>query len=140
MPQTHSKSRLARLGGLAAQLPRKANEALDFSGRCAVALPKTAAFPGSVDWCSLPRLIQEIGADALPITSAASLLVGIIIGVPWCVTTRGASWVRLLTFLELVVVAHFRELGPLVTAIVVAEAIGCWSRVGDRYDEGVRGN
>jgi phospholipid/cholesterol/gamma-HCH transport system permease protein len=121
-PQTDSMSRLARLGGLAAQLPRKANEALDFSGRCAVALPKTAAFPGSVDWRSLPRLIQEIGADALPITSAASLLVGIIIG--FLGVSQLGRFGAVAYVPELVVVAHFRELGPLVTAIVVAGRSG----------------
>ena len=36
--------------------------------------------PGSVDWRSLPALIQEIGANALLVTSAANLLVGVIIG------------------------------------------------------------
>ena len=63
-----------------AHLPGKANDAFDFIGRCAVAIPKAAVTPSSVDWRSLPRLMQEIGADALPVTSAANLLVGIIIG------------------------------------------------------------
>jgi phospholipid/cholesterol/gamma-HCH transport system permease protein len=117
-----SMSRLARIGALAAQLPGKAGDALDFGGRCAVALPKTAASPNSVDWHSLPRLMQEIGADALPVTSAANLLVGVIIGF------LGVSQLRrfgAVTYVpELVVVAHFRELGPLVTAIVVAGRSG----------------
>jgi hypothetical protein len=56
---------------MASGLPTKATDALDFTGRFAAALPKTIATPGSVDWHSLPRLIQEIGADALPVTSAA---------------------------------------------------------------------
>jgi len=67
-------SPLARLGAIAAQIPTKANDAFDFSGRCAAALPKLAAAPGSVDWCSLPKLMQEIGADGLPVASAANLL------------------------------------------------------------------
>jgi len=67
-------SPLARLGAIAAQIPAKANDAFDFSGRCAAALPKLAAAPGSVDWCSLPKLMQEIGADGLPVASAANLL------------------------------------------------------------------
>src|SRR5262249_33086170 len=73
-------SPLMRIGAVAADLPGKANEALDFTGRCAAALPKAAATPNSVDWSSLPRLIQEIGADALGVTSAANLLIGIIVG------------------------------------------------------------
>jgi phospholipid/cholesterol/gamma-HCH transport system permease protein len=121
-PPTHSMSRLARIGALAAQLPGKANDAFDFGGRCAVALPKTAASPGSVDWRSLPRLMQEIGADALPVTSAANLLVGIIIG--FLGVSQLGRFGAVAYVPELVVVAHFRELGPLVTAIVVAGRSG----------------
>jgi phospholipid/cholesterol/gamma-HCH transport system permease protein len=120
--QTHAMNPLMRIGALSADVHRKATEALDFTGRCAAALPKAAATPGSVDWPSLPRLIQEIGADALPVTSAANLLVGIIIGF------LGASQLGPLGAVAyvpgLVVVAHFRELGPLVTAIVVAGRSG----------------
>jgi phospholipid/cholesterol/gamma-HCH transport system permease protein len=115
-------SALARMGELAAQVPGKANRALDFTGRCAVALPQTAATPGSVDWRSLPRLSQEIGADALPVTSAANLLLGVIIaflGVSQLGRFGAVTYVP-----ELVVVAHFRELGPLVTAIIVAGRSG----------------
>jgi phospholipid/cholesterol/gamma-HCH transport system permease protein len=120
--QTHPISAMARIGAFAARLPDKANEALDFSGRCAVALPKTAASPRSVDWRSLPRLLQEIGADALPVTSAANLLVGIIIG--FLGVSQLGRFGAVVYVPELVVVAHFRELGPLVTAIVVAGRSG----------------
>ena len=120
--QTRVMSPLTRIGELAADVPSKVNEALDFTGRCAAALPKTAATPSSVDWPSLPRLIQEIGADALPVTSAANLLVGIIIGF------LGVSQLGIFGAVAyvpgLVVVAHFRELGPLVTAMVVAGRSG----------------
>jgi phospholipid/cholesterol/gamma-HCH transport system permease protein len=66
--------------------------------------------------------MQEIGADALPVTSAANLLVGIIIallGVSQLGRFGAVAYVP-----ELVVVAHFRELGPLVTAIIVAGRSG----------------
>jgi phospholipid/cholesterol/gamma-HCH transport system permease protein len=113
---------LTRIGALAAHLPGEATEALEFTGRCAVALLKAAAAPNSVDWRSLPRLIQEIGADGLPVTSAANLLVGVIIGF------LGVSQLGRFGVIgyvpELVVTAHFRELGPLVTAIVVAGRSG----------------
>ena len=121
-PQTPATSPLARIGALAAQLPRKAYETLHFIGRDAAALPKAAAKPSSVDWRSLPRLIQEIGADALPVTSAANLLVGVIIG--FLGVSQLGRFGAVAYVPELVVVAHFRELGPLVTAIVVAGRSG----------------
>ena len=61
-------------------LPGKVTEVFDFIGRCAVALPKAMAAPGSVNWRALPRLLQGIGADGLVVTGAANLLVGLIVG------------------------------------------------------------
>jgi phospholipid/cholesterol/gamma-HCH transport system permease protein len=78
--------------------------------------------PRSVDWRSLPALVQSIGADGLPVAAAANLLVGLIIGflgVSQLGRFGATSFVP-----ELVVVAHFRELGPLVTAVVIAGRSG----------------
>jgi phospholipid/cholesterol/gamma-HCH transport system permease protein len=120
--QPRVMSLLTRIGALAADVPGKANEALDFTGRCAAALPKATAIPSSVDWPSLPRLIQQIGADALPVTSAANLLVGIIIG--FLGVSQLGRFGELAFVPGLVVAVHFRELGPLVTAMVVAGRSG----------------
>lgn len=121
-PQATFRSPLARVGALAAQLPSKASDAFDLIGRDAAALPKVVAKPTSVDWRSLPRLLQQIGADALPVTSAANLLIGSIIGF------LGASQLGQFGGVghvpEQVIVAHFRDLGPLVTAMVVAGRSG----------------
>ena len=113
---------LSRIGTVGAQLPATVNDALDFIGRCAAAVPKAVAIPGSIDWRSLPRLIQEIGADALLVTSAANLLVGIIIG--FLGVSQLGRFGAVAYVPELVVVAHFRELGPLITAVVVAGRSG----------------
>jgi phospholipid/cholesterol/gamma-HCH transport system permease protein len=122
VPQARAMSTLARIGAAAAALPGTVNDALDFTGRCAVALPKAALAPRTVDWRSLPRLLQEIGADALLVTSAANLLVGLIIGFLGVAQLGRFGAVAFVP--ELVVVAQFRELGPLVTAIVVAGRSG----------------
>jgi phospholipid/cholesterol/gamma-HCH transport system permease protein len=121
-PRPPALSPLARLGALAAQLPGQANVAFDFTGRCAVALPKATATPNSVDWRSLPTLIQEIGADALPVTCAANLLVGIIIG--FLGVSQLGRFGAVDYVPQLVVVAHLRDLGPLITAMVVAGRSG----------------
>jgi phospholipid/cholesterol/gamma-HCH transport system permease protein len=117
-----STTTLARIGSAAAQLPDTLTAAFDFAGHCASALPKVAVSPRSVDWRSLPTLLQGIGADGLIVTGAANLLVGLIIGllgVSQLARFGAVSFVP-----ELVVVAQFRELGPLVTAIVVAGRSG----------------
>jgi phospholipid/cholesterol/gamma-HCH transport system permease protein len=121
-PPPPRPGRLARLGEAGAQLPGLATGAFNFVGSVAVALPRAALFPRSVDWRSLPRLIQEVGADALPVTSAANLLVGLIVG--FLGVSQLGRFGAVIYVPELVVVAQFRELGPLVTCIVVAGRSG----------------
>jgi phospholipid/cholesterol/gamma-HCH transport system permease protein len=113
---------LARIGAVAAQVPGEANEALDFTGRCASAVPKVAATPGSVDWRSLPRLIQEIGAGGLLVTGAANLLIGAIFG--FLGTSQLGPLGAINYAPEMLVVAHFRDLGPLITGMIVAGRSG----------------
>ena len=119
---TRRMSSLDRLGILAAGVPAMVTGALDFLGHAAAAVPKAFLSPRSVDWSSLPRLIQAIGADGLLVTSAANLLVGVIIG--FIGVSQLGRFGAVLYIPELVVIAHFRELGPLVTAIVVAGRSG----------------
>jgi phospholipid/cholesterol/gamma-HCH transport system permease protein len=121
-PPARRRNALTRIGAAAAGLPSGVTGALDFTGRFAVAVPKAIATPRSVDWHSLPRLLQEIGADGLVVTGAANLLVGLIIGMLGI--SQLARFGAVAYVPELVVVAQFRELGPLVTAIVVAGRSG----------------
>jgi len=121
-PAGRRVSALVQLGGLVRQVPRTAGAVLDFLGRFAAALPKAIAAPRSVNWGSLPALLQEVGADSFVVTGAANLLVGVIIaflGISQLGRFGAVSFVP-----ELVIVAQFRELGPLVTAIVVAGRSG----------------
>jgi phospholipid/cholesterol/gamma-HCH transport system permease protein len=113
---------LARLGSVAAEWSSALHGTLDFAGRSFVAFPRAVMAPRSVDWHSLPRLVQDIGADGLLVASAANLLVGVIIG--FLGVSQLGRFGATVYVPELVVVAHFRELGPLVTAIVVAGRSG----------------
>ena len=113
---------LARFGVVTAALPGTVTSALDFLGQAAAAVPRAFLSPRSVDWSSLPRLMQAIGADALPVTSAANLLVGVIIG--FLGVSQLGRFGAVVFVPELVVVTQFRELGALVTAIVVAGRSG----------------
>ncbi len=122
-PQTSRRmSLLAQLGSVAAAVPVRVIGALDFLGHAAAAIPQAVVSPRSVDWSSLPRLMQAICADALPVTSAANLLIGLIIG--FLGVSQLGRFGAEVYVPELVVIAQFRELGPLVTAIVVAGRSG----------------
>jgi phospholipid/cholesterol/gamma-HCH transport system permease protein len=112
---------LARVGAAAAQAPITARAGFNFIGEFVAAIPKSVKL-STVNWRSLPDLLQRIGADGLPVTAAANLLVGLIIGFMGVVQLRRFGAVSFVP--ELVVVAHFRELGPLVTAVIVAGRTG----------------
>ena len=113
---------LGRLGLMANRFTGTVTRGLDFIGHDAVAVQRAVAAPRSVDWRSLPQLLQQIGADGLPVAAAANLLVGLIIG--FLGVSQLGRFGATVYVPELVVVAHFRELGPLVTAIVVAGRSG----------------
>ena len=119
---TRKMGLLAQLGFVAAAVPGKMAGALDFLGHAAAAIPKALVSRRSVDWSSLPRLMQAICADALPVTSAANLLIGMIIG--FLGVSQLGRFGAEVYVPELVVIAQFRELGPLVTALVVAGRSG----------------
>ena len=121
-PHTRPPTTLARLGAAVAEVPLTLNSALDFTGQSVAAVPKAVIAPGSVDWHSLPRLVQSIGADGMLVTSAANLVVGLIIG--FLGVSQLGRFGATAYVPQLVVVAHFRELGALVTAIVVAGRSG----------------
>lgn len=121
-PTSRHTSALGRLGVAAAQVPGTVRGALDFTGGSALAVPRIITSPRSVDWRSVPRLVQAIGADGLPVAAAANLLVGLIIG--FLGVSQLGRFGATAYVPELVVVAQFRELGPLVTAIVVAGRSG----------------
>ena len=113
---------LSRLGVAATAVPGMVTGALDFLGQSAAASTRALLSARLVDWSSMPRLVQAIGADALLVTSAANLLVGVIIG--FLGVSQLGRFGAVVYVPELVVIAHFRELGPLVTAIVVAGRSG----------------
>ena len=58
---------LAKLGVVTAAVPGMVTGALDFLGHAAAAVPKAFLSPRSVDWSSVPGLMQAIGADGLPL-------------------------------------------------------------------------
>jgi len=113
---------LASVGSIAAQLLSTLTSALDFIGHNALAVGQALAERRSVDWRSLRHLVQQIGAGGLPVASGANLLVGLIVG--FLGVSQLGRFGATAYVPELVVVAHFRELGPLITAIVVAGRSG----------------
>lgn len=95
---------------------------LAFIGEVAAALGRALRRPGSVRWLDVLRTAEAAGVNALPIVCFVGLLVGFILAFQSAVPLRqfGAE----VFVSELVTVAVVRELGPLMTAILLAGRSG----------------
>jgi phospholipid/cholesterol/gamma-HCH transport system permease protein len=98
------------------------NDALDYLGDVVVASGQAVRAPRSVNWRDVTRLMERAGADGLPIVLLISFLVGLVTAFQAAVQLRqfGAN----IFVADLVALSITRELGPLMTAIIVAGRSG----------------
>ncbi len=113
---------LARLGEATASVWRSTLDALAFFGEAAVAFWRFATGRAHFRWRDLAVVIQECGAQALPIVTLVNFLVGIIVAFVGAVQLQrfGAS----LYVADLVAIATAREMGSLMTAVIMAGRTG----------------
>lgn len=98
------------------------NTALDYIGDNMVAGIAAVRAPRSVNWRDVTRLMERAGADGMPIVLLISFLVGLVTAFQAAVQLRqfGAN----IFVADLVALSITRELGPLMTAIIVAGRSG----------------
>ena len=120
--QEERKPFLVRVGAVAIDFWRGASDLLVFIGEAVVAFSKVLVGKASsavAIWCCS---IQECGADALPIVSLISLLVGLIlafVGAVQLVMFGAQIYVA-----NLVGIAMVREMGAIMTGIIMAGRTG----------------
>jgi phospholipid/cholesterol/gamma-HCH transport system permease protein len=95
---------------------------VSFVGELSVALAHAALHPRSVRWRDALGVAEAVGVNALPIVALIAFLMGLIMAFQAAVPLRqfGAE----LFIANLVGLSMLRELGPLMTAIVVAGRSG----------------
>ncbi|MCA8923550.1 MAG: MlaE family lipid ABC transporter permease subunit [Planctomycetes bacterium] len=95
---------------------------LSYVGECTAAVGATLRRPQSVPWRDVVRIMERAGADGLPIVVLISFLIGLIMAFQSAVQLQqfGAD----VFVADLVGLVVTRELGPLMTAIVVAGRSG----------------
>lgn len=96
--------------------------AFDYVGDVAVAGTNALRAPRSVNWRDVPRMMERAGADGVPIVLVINFLVGMVTGFQAALQLRqfGAD----IFVADLVGLSMTRELGPLMTAIIVAGRSG----------------
>jgi phospholipid/cholesterol/gamma-HCH transport system permease protein len=115
-------SALGRIGARAIVGARSALDALAFVGGAGVGMFRlligAARFRGS----ELLGLVQDVGAQALPIVSLITFLVGVILAYVGAVQLRAFGAQAYVA--DLVSVAMTREMGAMMTAVVMAGRTG----------------
>jgi phospholipid/cholesterol/gamma-HCH transport system permease protein len=113
---------LDRIGNAALEFGRSAAEMLGFIGAAFLAFLKLLRGQARFRRCDLVLLIQECGAEALPIVSLISVLVGLILAFVGAIQLRmfGAQ----IYVADLVGLGMAREMGAMMTAIIMAGRTG----------------
>ncbi|MCF3648255.1 MlaE family ABC transporter permease [Synoicihabitans lomoniglobus] len=113
---------LSAVGNATIDLWEKAKQYSNFVGECVISSGYLARHPQKFRWRDCIAEMQRCGAMALPITGLIAFLVGVILAYSGAVILRqfgGDIWVA-----DLVGVTMTREMGAMMTAIVVAGRTG----------------
>jgi len=95
---------------------------VSFTGELFVKLLSTLIHPGKLRWRDTFLTAEKSGADAIGITVLLGFLIGVILAFQSAIGMRkfGAE----IYVADLVVLVVFRELGPLITAVILAARSG----------------
>lgn len=113
---------LLQVGEVTYGLWERGLQTLTYVGECVAAAGSTIRNPRGVPWRDVVRIMERAGADGLPIVVLISFLIGLIMAFQSAVQLQqfGAD----IFVADLVGLVVTRELGPLMTAIVVAGRSG----------------
>jgi phospholipid/cholesterol/gamma-HCH transport system permease protein len=97
-------------------------ELITFTGEIVVVTIKSLRHPSSIRWKDVWLVVEKSGTDAIPIIALVNFLIGLILAFQSAIAMRmfGAQ-VYVGTLVSIAVV---RELGPLMTAILLAARTG----------------
>lgn len=110
------------IGEMVRLLARDVKEQLAFIGGLVKALPVTLVHPRRMRWSEIRRVLERAGANALPVISIFSWLVGMVMALEAAQPLRqfGAE----IFIADMIGFSALRDTGPLVTAIMLAGRSG----------------
>jgi phospholipid/cholesterol/gamma-HCH transport system permease protein len=97
-------------------------QVLAFVGDLVLAGVRTLHRPRSLNWREIPHLLERAGADAVPVVLLINLLVGMVMA--FQAANQLKQYGANILVANLIGISVTRELGPLITAIVVAGRTG----------------
>ena len=116
------RSLLYCVGRDAIQFATSAVQLLSFVGDCALASVRLLLGRARFRWRDALLVMQETGAEALPITALISLLTGLILGFVGAINLE--SFGAAILVADLVALGMARELGCIMTGVIVAGRTG----------------
>ncbi len=122
LPKERRPGIFGRIGDGALEIGEDIVSLMDFLGALIIALLKCLVRPRTVRWRDVLHYMEQAGVEGLPIVGLISLLVGLIIAFMSSLQLKplgGNIFVA-----SLVGIAVVKELGPLMTAIIVAGRSG----------------
>ena len=117
-----TSSLLVDVGDATVSIVTATKAILGFAGDFVNGLWRAVRRPRTVHLASLPRLVESAGADAVPIVALVNFLVGMVLGLQGAIQLHRFGGDPFLA--NLVGLSVVRELGPLMTAILVAGRSG----------------
>jgi len=121
-PEPPRRPAIEEVGFEVTVLWRDIRAQVEFVGELCAALWFALTHPASVRWRDVWRICERVGVDALPIVALISFLLGMILAFQSAVPMKrfGAE----IFVADLIGLAMLRELGPLMTAILLAGRSG----------------
>ncbi len=121
-PEAPRRPVIEEIGFAASGVWRDIKAQVSFIGEINAALFHALTHPASVRWRDVWRICEKAGVDALPIVALISFLLGMILAFQSAVPMKrfGAE----VFVADLIGLAMLRELGPLMTAILLAGRSG----------------
>ncbi len=115
-------SSIENVGQLTFRLLQDVRLQVSFIGELSVKLVRALTHPGHLRWRDTLVIAEKSGANAIGITALLGFLIGLILAFQSTVAMRkfGAE----IFVADLVTISLFRELGPLLTAFILASRSG----------------
>ncbi len=121
-PEPKRRPAVEEIGAITAGIWHDVREQVAFIGETTSALFFAIRHPSTVRWKDVWVICEQVGVDALPIVALISWLLGVILAFQSAIPMKkfGAE----IFVADLIGLAMLRELGPLMTAILLAGRSG----------------
>lgn len=121
-PRRKAQGQLDQIGHATIAVAIEAQMVIAFFGQMVVGMMNAIRAPRTVNWKELMPTAERAGADAVPIVALINFLVGMVISLQSAAQLHrfGAD----IYLADLVGISVVREIGPLITAIVVCGRTG----------------